>query len=62
MELLRCLLAIFVQVSFLPYVSALPRFLGRRDDEPIAPKVMIISMVCASVMVKVNSDMVLVVS
>ncbi|KAJ4009340.1 hypothetical protein NW752_009641 [Fusarium irregulare] len=44
MELLRCLLAIFVQVSFLPCVSALPRFLGRRDDEPIAPKVMIISM------------------
>jgi len=62
MELLRFLLAIFLQVTLLPLVSALPRSLGHRDDKPIAPKVMIISMVCASIMFKDNSDMVLVVS
>lgn len=62
MKLLRFLVAIFLQVTLLPLVSALPRFLGRRDDEPIAPKVMIISMVCASTMFKDNSDVVLVVS
>lgn len=45
MELLRLLLAIILQVGFLPLASSLPHFLTRRDDKTIAPKVMIISMV-----------------
>ncbi|KAF4451518.1 hypothetical protein F53441_5527 [Fusarium austroafricanum] len=44
MELLRFILAFTVQISLVPLVSALPRPLKSRDDKPITPKVMIISM------------------
>lgn len=49
MELLRFLLPLILPINFLLPVSALPHFLSRKDDTIIAPKVMIVSMVCLNI-------------